>query len=73
MLTLCKNTNSSPLNLPYSKEKMKDTVSTYTAKTEVDKILVEATGNENWNIANSKLQTLADASYEKYLSFNLNY
>ena len=42
---------------------MKDTVVTYTAKSEVDKILVEATANENWNIANSKLQTLADASY----------
>ena len=41
---------------------MKDTVVTYTAKSEVDKILVEATANENWNIANSKLQTLADAS-----------
>jgi hypothetical protein len=37
------------------KEKVKDTVTTYTSKSEVDKILVEATANENWNIANSKL------------------
>ena len=43
---------------------MKDTVGSYTAKTEVEKILIEATGNENWNIANSKLQTLSDATYE---------
>lgn len=69
MLILCKTYHRSPsLTNYYSKEKMKDTVHTYTAKTEVDKILIEATGNENWNIANSKLQTLADATYEKYLS-----
>ena len=49
--------------LSLRKEKVKDTVVTYTAKSDVDKILVEATTNENWNIANSKLQTLADASF----------
>ena len=42
-------------SIHYRKEKVKDTVVTYTAKNEVDKILVEATANENWNIANSKL------------------
>jgi hypothetical protein len=31
----------------------------------VDKILIEATGNENWNISNSKLQILADAAYQR--------
>ena len=37
------------------KEKVKETVVTYTSKSELDKVLVEATANENWNIANSKL------------------
>ena len=69
MPTQCKflATPTFVLTLWFRKEKMKDTVSSYTAKTEVDKILIEATGNENWNIANSKLQTLADATYEKYV------
>lgn len=30
---------------------------------EYKKILTEATSNENWNIANSKLQVLADHTY----------
>jgi hypothetical protein len=34
---------------------MKETVNFYIAKDEVDKILIEATANENWNISNSKL------------------
>jgi hypothetical protein len=42
---------------------MKETVNFYIAKDEVDKILIEATANENWNISNSKLQILADASF----------
>ena len=45
---------------------MKDTVGSYTAKSEIDKILIEATANENWNLANSKLQVIADATYDKY-------
>ncbi len=36
----------------------------YTSKNEIDKILIEATSNENWDIANSKLQVLADAAYQ---------
>ena len=44
---------------------MKDTVVTYTARNEIDKLLVEATANENWNLSNSKLQLLADATYQK--------
>jgi hypothetical protein len=36
-------------------------VVSYTATNEIDKLLIEATVNENWSIANSKLQTLADA------------
>ena len=55
MPTLCKSYLFFSLITTYSKEKMKDTVGTYTAKSEVDKILIEATGNENWNIANSRL------------------
>ena len=39
----------------------------YVSRSDVDKILIEATANENWNIANTKLQTLADAAYQKYL------
>jgi hypothetical protein len=30
---------------------------------EYKQILNEATSNENWNIANSKLQVLADSTY----------
>ena len=37
------------------KEKVKETVVTYTSNNEIEKILIEATSNENWNIANSKL------------------
>jgi len=33
------------------------------AKDELEKVLLEATANENWNIANSKLMQIADASY----------
>jgi hypothetical protein len=50
------------------KEKVKETVVTYTSKSEVDKILIEATSNENWNVPNSKLQVLADAAYSRYTS-----
>jgi len=42
---------------------MKETVISYTSRNEIDKILIEATSNENWNISNSKLQTIADATY----------
>jgi epsin len=40
---------------------LKDKVGT---RTEVQKILNEATNSDNWNIANSKLQVLADHSYD---------
>ncbi|CDW83750.1 UNKNOWN [Stylonychia lemnae] len=43
---------------------MKETVTSYTSKSDIEKILIEATGNENWNIANSKLQMLADAAHQ---------
>jgi hypothetical protein len=46
---------------------VKETVVSYVSRSDVDKILIEATANENWNIANTKLQTLADAAYQKYL------
>jgi hypothetical protein len=52
------------------KERVKETVVSYVSRSEVDKILIEATANENWNIANTKLQTLADAAYQKYLFFS---
>jgi hypothetical protein len=42
---------------------MADKYSTYMAKDELEKVLIEATANENWNIANSKLMQIADASY----------
>ena len=34
---------------------MADTYSGYMAKDDLEKVLVEATANENWNISNSKL------------------
>ena len=37
------------------KEKVKETVVSYVSRSDVDKILIEATANENWNIQNSKL------------------
>ena len=52
----------------FRKEKVKETVVSYVSRSEVDKILIEATANENWNISNSKLQVLADAAYQKYIS-----
>ncbi len=42
---------------------LKDKGSSYMAQPEYKKILTEATSNENWNIANSKLQVLADHTY----------
>jgi hypothetical protein len=39
---------------------MKDTVATYTTTNELDKVLLEATANENWNLSNTKLTLLAD-------------
>ena len=54
-------------NALFRKEKVKETVVSYVSRSDVDKILIEATANENWNISNTKLQTLADAAYQKYL------
>ena len=42
---------------------MTDKYQSYIAKDELEKVLIEATANENWNIANSKLMQIADASY----------
>ena len=42
---------------------MTDTYAGYMAKDELEKVLVEATANENWNISNSKLLQIADATY----------
>ena len=42
---------------------MTDTYSSYMAKDELEKVLVEATANENWNISNSKLLQISDATY----------
>ena len=36
---------------------------------EYKKILREACSNENWNISNSKLQVLADHTYNWYVSY----
>jgi len=33
------------------------------AKDDLEKVLVEATANENWNISNSKLLQISDATY----------
>ena len=34
------------------------------AKDELEKLLFEATADENWNISNSKMMQLADATYD---------
>ena len=66
---MCRGTAKISLTA-YRKERVKETVVSYVSRSEVDKILIEATANENWNIANTKLQTLADAAYQKYLLFS---
>jgi len=43
--------------------KMADTYSGYMAKDDLEKVLVEATANENWNISNSKLLQISDATF----------
>jgi hypothetical protein len=45
------------------KERVKETVVSYTSRSEIDKVLIEVTANESWNVPNTKLQTLADASF----------
>ncbi len=42
---------------------MADSYSTYMAKDDIEKVLVEATANENWNISNSKLLQISDATF----------
>lgn len=42
---------------------MADSYATYMAKDDLEKVLVEATANENWNIANTKLLQISDATY----------
>ena len=33
------------------------------AKDDLEKVLIEATANENWNVSNSKLLQISDATY----------
>ena len=47
----------------FRQSKASDSYSTYMAKDDIEKILVEATSNENWNISNSNLMQLSDATY----------
>ena len=47
-----------------SKNKATEQYSTYMAKDELEKLLLEATADENWNISNSKMMQLADATYD---------
>ncbi len=51
MQPLCKQI---PTNL-IRKSKATESVITYMAKDELDKLLIEATANENWNISNTKM------------------
>ena len=44
--------------------KATDTYGHYMAKDDIDKLLVELTANENWNVANSKLLQVSDATYD---------
>lgn len=59
MQTRCKS-----LCFNVSKSKAADSYTTYMAKDELDKLLVEATSNENWNISNTKLLQISDATYD---------
>ena len=47
----------------YRTGRVTDSYAGYMAKDELEKVLVEATANENWNISNSKLLQIADATY----------
>ncbi len=49
------NVPSVRLNLKCRKSKATDSLSGYMAKDELEKLLVEATANENWNISNTKM------------------
>ena len=42
---------------------MQDTYAGYMAKDDLERNMVEATANENWNVANTKLLVIADATY----------
>ena len=62
MLLLCKF--SQQFKWCVRKAKAQDQYSTYMAKDDLEKLLVEATANENWNISNSKMLQISDATYE---------
>jgi len=59
----CK-TASTFLFFVLSKNKATEQYSSYMAKDELEKLLLEATADENWNISNSKMMELADATYD---------
>lgn len=63
MLPQCKY-QSHFLTAHYSTSSVTDKYSTYMAKDELEKSLIEATANENWNISNSKMLQISDATYE---------
>ena len=48
----------------FSTSSVTDKYSTFMAKDELEKLLIEATANENWNISNSKMLQISDATYE---------
>jgi hypothetical protein len=49
---------------PFRTSSVTDKYSTYMAKDELEKLLIEATANENWNISNTKMLQISDATYE---------
>jgi len=43
--------------------KASDKYAGYMAKDDLERALVEATANENWNVSNTLLLTISDATY----------
>jgi hypothetical protein len=62
MLTPCISSFSSN---SFRKEKVKDTVSNYTVKSEFEKLLLEATSNEGPALSLEKLELLLECSYKE--------
>ena len=59
---MCVGFSSKTISM-FRQSKVTDQYATYMAKDDLEKVLVEATANENWNLANSKLIQISDATY----------
>jgi hypothetical protein len=56
---------SKSLNITFfSAAKASDKYAGYMAKDDLERALVEATANENWNVSNTLLLTISDSTYQ---------